>query len=271
VNHEHRKTFNEAWAETLQVILSRGIDVSPRGKITRELPQHTITVDMRRPVLTVSLRKLSYPFMAAEAYWVLSGDDTVAGIAPWNKHIAGYSDDGEHFYGAYGPPIKEQLDYVTSTLLRDKDTRQAGLTIWRRCPLPTKDVPCTIAIFASLRREELNLHVFMRSNDAWLGLPYDAFNFSMLGHLITARVNAAYKAVNPKSMDVTPGTLHLTAASSHLYQEDQHDARLCIMGDAPRMTLKTPAFTYREEDRLMQLLQDLRDTRPGDSLRWWEA
>ena len=203
------QTVNDVWKSTITGILLWGEGVSPRGKPTKELAQHTITVDMRHPVLTIKDRRLNYRFMAAEAFWILSGDDTVDGIALWNSRIAEFSDDGERFFGAYGPKIVSQLDYVINKLISDRDSRQAGLTIWRECPPPTKDVPCTIAAFANIRGGKVNIHVFMRSSDAWLGMPYDVFNFSMFGHLICAHLNN-------RGMEVEPGALYLTAASTEL-------------------------------------------------------
>lgn len=260
---QHGMSLNEAWRMTVNNILMNGFEVSPRGKLTKELPQHTVTVDMRYPVLTFKDRSLSYRFMAAEAFWILSGDDTVAGIAPWNSRIAEFSDDGERFFGAYGPKIVSQLDYVIDKLTSDQDSRQAGLTIWRECPPQTKDVPCTIAAFANIRGGKVNIHVFMRSSDVWLGLPYDVFNFSMLGHLICAHLNN-------RNLEVEPGTLYLTAASSHLYEPNWEDARLCAGGLQPTGA-ETPEMLYRDPVHLMQTLQLLRDTRPGDPLRWWEV
>ena len=239
---------------------------------------HTIAVDMRRPVLLVPERKLSYQFMAAEAYWMLMGDDTVAGVAPWNKNISQFSDDGVKFFGAYGPKILDQLDYVVGKLLEDHDTRQAGLTIWREKPPKTKDVPCTVAMFFSLREgvdegvSALEMNVFMRSNDVWLGTPYDVFNFSMVAHLVCCRLNQSNWL--PGS-DVAPGMLRLTAASSHLY--DTHwEAAAALQPETALIRAhgthepETPEGMWLDSTHLRQTLKNLRDSKPGDALRWWE-
>ena len=84
--------FSEVWLDLISHTLQYGEEVSPRGKLTREIPQRTITVNMRKPVLMIPTRSLSYCFMAAEAYWILSGDNKVSTIAPYNKHIANFSD-----------------------------------------------------------------------------------------------------------------------------------------------------------------------------------
>lgn len=254
--------FSHAWLEAINDILTNGHEVSPRGKLTREIPQRTMVVDMRKPVLMVPERSLSYKFMAAEAYWILTGDDRVDTIAPYNKRIAEFSDNGETFFGAYGPKIVSQLDYVVRKLVEDQDTRQAGLTIWRENPQPTKDVPCTVAAFFNIRNNLLNAHVFMRSSDVWLGVPYDVFNFSMLAHLVCAHLRK-------QGLDVLPGQLYLTAASSHLYAHNWDDAKACLVSGTLSQN-KTPSALFEDPEDCIAWLRDLRDTLPGDDLRWWE-
>lgn len=258
--------FSRTWLNALNAILTDGDIVSPRGKRTKEIPQRTIEVDMRRPILRVPDRSLSYRFMAAEAYWILSGDDRVETIAPYNSRISEFSDDGERFFGAYGPKIQAQLPYIIEKLLADADSRQAGLTIWRECPPQTKDVPCTVAIFFAIRSNKVNVHVFMRSSDVWLGVPYDVFNFSMLGHLVCGLLNEH----RGPSEYVSPGILFLTAASSHLYETNWDDAKLCLAAE-PLDQPETPMLLWTDPRYLMDELMALRDTRAGDERRWWEV
>ena len=264
--------FSRIWLDALNDILSNGDLVSPRGKRTKEIPQRTIVVDMRRPVLRVQDRSLSYRFMAAEAFWILSGDDRVETIAPYNSRISEFSDDGERFFGAYGPKIQAQLPYIVEKLLTDEDSRQAGLTIWRECPPQTKDVPCTVAIFFAIRGGKLNVHVFMRSSDVWLGVPYDVFNFSMLGHLVCGLINGCRSADTDPHLrpGLRPGSLFLTAASSHLYETNWDDAKLCLSAE-PLAQHDTPVLLWTDASYLMETLKALRDVGPGHELRWWEV
>ena len=261
--------FTSVWKRVAQDVLTDGHKESPRGKPTLAKMQNTICVDMRHPVLLVPNRKLSYQFMAAEAYWILSGDDTVASIEPYNKHIAQFSDDGERFFGAYGPKIVGQLDHVVNTLVNDPDSRQAGITIWRENPPKTKDVPCTVAIFASLSRGQLNLSVYMRSSDVWLGLPYDVFTFSMLAHLICCRINDRLPKFAPK---VYVGHLYLTAANQHIYESnlDEVNHVLATYHTKSAFDLPVPNKLCTSEELLFLTLKSLRDSKPGDAVRWWE-
>jgi thymidylate synthase len=261
---ENNMSFDNYWRHQLGNVLLDGLEVSPRGKLTRELLHQSLAIDMRKPVLRATNRKLDYRFMAAEAFWILSGDDRVESIAPFNSRISEFSDDGKTFFGAYGPKIMGQLPYVLAKLAEDDLSRQAVLTVWREQPPPTKDVPCTVAISFTLREGKLNVHVFMRSSDLWLGLPYDVFNFSMLGHLVCAKLNQTAEEVL-----ATPGQLHLTAVSSHLYETNWGMAGMCL-AEKPREQAETPELMYLDPAHLMEVLSELRYTKPGDERRWWE-
>lgn len=258
--------FSKVWLNTIATNQFKGNLVRPRGKLTREMLNHTIEVDMRHPVLMITERKLSYTFMLAEAYWILSGDNRVKSIDSYNKNIAQFSDDGETFFGAYGPKISQQLPYVVNKLISDNDTRQAGLTIWRESPGETKDVPCTIAIFFQLRGDKLHCSTFMRSSDIWLGLPYDVFNFSMLTHVVCSLFNE--NSYTPHH--VSPGTLYLTAASSHLYEEHFEAASNITMGKFTEFDSEpTPELFYTGLDCLMSELKKLKDEPPSTTRGWW--
>lgn len=263
-------TMNREWLATLRLIMRHGRSIAPRQKETCEKLHQTVIVSMPRCVLTRPERMLSYQFMAGEAYWILTGNNRVDDIAPYNKNIAQFSDNGETFFGAYGPKVVAQLPYVVESLKRDSMTRQAGLTLWRESPPRTKDIPCTIAIFANIRDRLLNLHVFMRSSDVWMGLPYDVFNFSMLAYLICCRLNDGPELANLGG--IMPGHLYLTAMSMHLYEENYERAS-AVLNDWRHHYDGNPVptdFAYSEAS-LLEALRRLRDTKKGDPLRWWEG
>lgn len=267
---------NFEWLSELSWAFNKGNDVTPRGQLTKEVLQQTSIVNMRRPVVTLPERKLSTKFLGGEAYWILSGDNRVETIAPYNKNIVNYSDDGQAFFGAYGPRIMSQLDYVVDKLKSDADTRQAVLTIWRENPPETKDVPCTVAVHFMIRDRKLNCHVFMRSNDLWLGFPYDVFNFSMLSHLVCCRLNAS-ASINADV--IKPGMLYHTASSRHIYEQHFEQVEQLIkqynLADMSMEEMKlletptTPASMYLSEVHLMRVLDSIRKDGKSGEYKWW--
>lgn len=213
-----------AYRALLTAILKHGRRVAPRGIATYELPFYSTAFRMSYPVVYSEARKPSYRFMAAEPLWILSGSDRVDEIAPYNKRMREFSDNGFTLFGAYGPRIASGIDYVVRTLSNDRDSRQAIVSLWRReietLPTVPKDVPCTVALSYQIRDRHLDAFVMMRSSDAWLGVPYDWFTFSV----VAAKILALYNHDRPSIDRVRLGTLYFVAASEHLYEANVEDA-----------------------------------------------
>ena len=203
--------FGTAWENLLGQLMATGDMVSPRGKPTREHRDVTLYVyDGHANILVSIERNPSYRFMVAEWLWIWFGRDDVETIKRYNSNIAVYSDDGERFRGAYGPRIQSQWARVYNMLAIDGDTREAVIQIYDKTDLngTSKDVPCTISIQFFIRNGRLETSVTMRSSDIWLGLPYDFFNFSMLGNIMAALQN------------IPQGPVTMKLGSSHIYERD---------------------------------------------------
>ena len=205
----------DIWEHHLNHIMledtNRGNNAEPRGIPIIEALGVSITIDMETPIINHEKRKLNQSFMFGEAYWILSGSNDLEGVARYMKKIRNYSDNGSILSGAYGPHVVRQLEYVKRTLLKDRDSRQAVLTIWQERPEPSKDIPCTVSLQFLLRNNKLNCVAYMRSSDAYIGLPYDLFVFSC----ISARVSEMLGISG-----ITLGELTVCAGSAHIYKDD---------------------------------------------------
>ena len=201
------KSIDNIYSSLLRQILLNGVPVSPRGMECKEIISHTTEIDMNYPKISVPEREIGWKFRVAEAAWILSGDNRLSTIGKYSKKIGDYSDDGKYFAGAYGPPFRDQLPYILRCLTTDKSSRQAVITIWRPRPYPSEDIPCTISLQFLLRHDSIHTVATMRSSDAWLGWPYDIYNFSCI---------TAFIALH---LDVDIGRLYLTAGSQHLYNK----------------------------------------------------
>jgi len=247
--------LNNVWIETLKECLEHGRDVSPRRNPTKEFTKTTV-INMNYPVLTIKKRKLGYKFMAAEAYWILTGDNRLESIKPYSKTISKYSDDKITFFGAYGPKFVDQSSYVIEKLVYDKYTRQAVCNIWREQPRITKDVPCTLNLQWTIRGNTLDCHANMRSSDLWLGWPYDVFNFSMMSryikHCYDRRIGF-WEGDHGLEM----GHLYLHSSCMHLYETDIEQAKECIKDDVRHIE---PIIDSEDVNSLKSILFNLRET-----------
>ena len=209
-----------AWQDLLYKIQKFGAKTSPRGRPSRELTGERYRFNMNEPIITQRTRQLGYRFMFAEAAWILAGDNRLETIAPYAKLISTFSDDGIFMYGAYGPPIRDQLPYALDCLLRDQDTRQSVISIWRPRPGVSRDIPCTLSLQFLIRDAKLHCIATMRSSDAWLGLPYDGFTFTMVAELLRHLYN------QKSSNQVGRGAMQINAGSEHLYESNLDGAAL---------------------------------------------
>jgi thymidylate synthase len=75
-----------------------------------------------------------------------------------------------------------------------------------------KDVPCTCSLQFMIRHQQLNLHVSMRSNDAFFGLAHDVFCFTMLQEILA------------RELSVELGRYTHVAGSLHLYKDKLPEA-----------------------------------------------
>lgn len=271
----HYPSATDAWHATLHSILESGVKVAPRKQATMEILNNSFSINMDYPITHNPVRKLSYKFMAAEAYWIMTGDDSVEGIAPYNKNIAYYSDDGKTFFGAYGPRYIQQREYIIESLSADPNTRQAVLTIWIQNPPVSKDVPCTVSLTWNIRREAitgkqlLNCHVFMRSSDAWLGLPYDMFNFSVLSYDICRALNSRPNRTGINSPIIHPGKLFMNLVSSHLYEQHWLDARNSLIERDKAIHMPIDDKIFLREGYLEKSLLACRDITDSDLEDIW--
>ena len=202
---------NEVWKEKVQQCLETPDYVSkPRGMEVHEVLNGSYSVPMPA-YLDYEERDVNVNFMFAEAAWIVSGSNKLSEVSRHMKKYADFSDDGLFLRGAYGPKVVDQIGYVADSIIKDNDTRQAVMTIWRERPAPSKDIPCTVAMQFLLRDNKLNMITTMRSNDIILGFTYDVFTFSMVAAALQRILKAG-------GLDVELGTLFVNAGSLHLYE-----------------------------------------------------
>lgn len=189
-----------------------GRPVIVRGLETRELTGVTLRFDdVTRPMLPIGVgRRVNTKLAAVEALQLISGTIHPELLLRASPHYAQVLvNPGELTQGAYGPRTRAALRRVVELLQRDPTSRQAMLSIWRDEDLTTVgDRPCTIGLQFLVRDERLQLHVWMRSEDVWLGVPYDLFMFTQLQRTIAV------------VLGLSPGSYHHHVTSLHIYDRD---------------------------------------------------
>lgn len=221
-------TPSAAWAETIACLLwhpqEEKVRVSPRGQPTTELVgQATLRIiNPDRMPLAASGRVFRHAITAAEGLSLVGQTSVpeivVDRVGAFRKFLK-----RSVFWGAYGPRVAGDVGNLVELLKGDPDSRQAVLTLFdsdrdlgRTDQL---DLPCTVAIQFLVRRG-LEMRVYMRSNDAWLGLPYDLGQFTML------------QAAVAQALGLPMGEYVHNAGSMHIYDRDVERAQM-IAHDEP--------------------------------------
>lgn len=213
----HANDGRTAYVDVLNKIRLFGYTRPSRNGDTRELGHTVIVLDEPHMALPLGVgRNVNQKIAALEAIQLIGAFSDPDWLVERAPQLSPYREPSGVFWGAYGRRIAGQIESVVDKLRADPNTRQAVATLWNPVDdnTPDKlDYPCTVALGCNLRgtltgRQILDFNVTMRSNDAWLGLPYDMFQFTQLMWTIC------------RVLDVTPGRYTHTAWSMHLYHKN---------------------------------------------------
>lgn len=162
------------------------------------------------------IRKMPIRYAVGELLWYNSRNNTAKSIEPFSKFWNKIAEEDGTVNSNYGYCIHDKFSFdqwemVKNLLKQDPSTRQAILHIKEPRDVinnPTKDLNCTIALQFLIRNGKLNMITTMRSNDIWLGLPYDVFNFTCMQIQMAMELN----------LDI--GVYYHNVGSLHLYKKD---------------------------------------------------
>jgi len=199
------------YVDLVKHVLEHGKETAPRGMKTREIEDAVIRIDDVRNTLPLGVGRGTVPGIGAvEACQLLAGLSTPKLVIAVGPQFKNYAEDNGLFHGAYGLRTQGQYERIIERLKADPDTRQAVITIWNpELDLleRKRDYPCTILHQFRIRDNKLNMTVFMRSNDVWLGAAYDFFQFT--------RVQLAIASV----LGIEPGKYTHHVGSLHIYEQ----------------------------------------------------
>lgn len=203
------------WYDKLvnQAASMKSRDGDVRGEIINAV---TVLSNPINNIMKNDVRKLSMKYAIGEMLWYMSGKPLLKEIQKYGRGWDRMSDDEETVNSNYGWCIKkkygfDQYKYVKDLLMRDSQTRQAVIHIKEpRNTLenPTKDLNCTVCLQFFVREGKLYMTTYMRSNDLWMGFPYDVFQFTCLQVLLSMELGLEL------------GTYTHIAGSLHLYKRD---------------------------------------------------
>ena len=218
--------------------------ISPRGEMTKELTNYVFEIDPYDRFFSFKGRNSNINYIKKELMWYFSANSNNVSIIReakiWNDI---YEADGR-INSNYGAIIfNDNFDRVLNALIDDQYTRKAIISIATNKPFNDKDMdtPCTMSMVFSIRKNKLNLSVYMRSNDAIFGLCNDVPFFTIVQEMM-------YVCLKDKYPDLKMGIYRHSADSLHIYKR-HFKALEAILTEATEETVFWPKFENSSEVR----------------------
>lgn len=217
------------------------------------------------PLLTT--KKLHFKSIVNELIWFLGGDTNVKwlnenGVKIWNEWATEEGGLGP-VYGKQWTawPTKDggtinQIDYVVNALKTNPNSRRILFHGWNVEYLPDEKVspqenarqgkmalpPCHLLYQFYVVDNKLSAHLFIRSSDSFLGLPYNTASLACLTHMLA------------QQCDLDVGEIVISLSDVHIYSNHMEQVKTQI-ARAPRQLpelklLRKPAsiYDYKFED-----------------------
>jgi thymidylate synthase len=217
----------KAYLDLLRHVLERGEPRDDRtGVGTRGLFGGQLRFDLAEGFPAVTTKKLHFRSIVHELLWFLRGDTNVAylrenRVTIWDEWADEAGELGP-VYGAQwrrwpapgGEPI-DQIARVIDGIRRSPGSRRHVVSAWNPADLGRMALPpCHLLFQFHVGRGRLSCHLYQRSADVFLGLPFNIASYALLTAMV-AQVTGHGR-----------GDLVISLGDVHLYTNHVEQARL---------------------------------------------
>jgi thymidylate synthase len=258
----------QQYLDLLRDIRDNGADRSDRtGTGTRSVFGRQLRFDLNEGFPILTTKKVHFKSVVNELIWFLSGDTNTQwlrenGVSIWDEWATEEGDLGP-LYGAQwvkwrtrdGGEIN-QIDYVIDCLKNRPESRRILFHAWNVEYLPDETLspqenvkagrmalpPCHLLYQFYVANGRLSAMLYIRSSDAFLGLPFNIASVSLLVHMLCQQVG-----LEPGDVVVTMGDCHLY--SNHAEQVETQLARQPKLRPSLQINrVPESLYDYRFED-----------------------
>jgi thymidylate synthase len=226
----------------LQRILDEGTAQQDRtGVGTLSVFGHQMRFDLAEGFPLVTTKKLHLRSIVIELLWFLRGDTNTRWlnenkVSIWDEWADANGDLGP-VYGkqwrawedADGMPI-DQIAALIDLINNDPASRRQIVSAWNPAELPRMALaPCHCLFQTQVADGRLNLQLYQRSADAFLGVPFNIASYALLTHMLAQQCG------------LEPGVFVWTGGDCHLYSNHLEQARLQLTREQrplPTLTIK---------------------------------
>ena len=212
-------TLDDLMRVVLNTLLQDGVPIRPTKGPAKELTGVLLGIANPRARLSRTETRGKLFSCLGELCWYLAGSADLDFIRYYIPKYNAFA-NGQQIFGAYGPRLvnRDGLNQIANVTqrLRDKPhSRRAVIQLFDADDVVAdhKDIPCTCTLQFLRRNQVLHMFTYMRSNDAYIGLPHDVFFFTILQEIIA------------RDLSIDIGTYKHAVGSLHLYDTDQDAAQ----------------------------------------------
>jgi thymidylate synthase len=251
--------INDVYLDALNKVTTSNLEHSESrvGSTLDFGPSYFEFHEPKNQILTLRNRNYNPYFAIMEAAWILSGDNSLQPLKKILGNYEKYSDDGKTLNGAYGFRIRkkfgfDQLNAAISSLKKSPNTRRVSISLYSPEDLLNEeslDLPCNTTLFLKIKKSKLDLTVINRSNDLFLGIPYNVFVFNCIQKYIAHH------------LEVEIGTQRHYTDCLHVYCKDIEKIKIIVQSNSQEeidqwSTNVTPNKLYdcmnMEHDKILQ-------------------
>lgn len=221
----------------IDAISSGDYKVNRTGVNSYSLFGSTIKHNLQDGFPIITGRKIFHKNFLHELIWFINGESNIKYLNDNKVYIwDSWADKNGDLGPVYGYQLRsfngvyDQLTGLINNIKVDKLSRRHLVTLWN--PLQLSEMrlpPCYFSFqFIVDSKNRINLNVFMRSCDLFIGLPYDFSLFATLVHIVAKEVNCI------------PGVLQFNITDAHIYEN--HISNVCKYMTLPIYNL--PKLTF---------------------------
>ena len=245
----------QQYLELMQRILDEGVEQMDRtGTGTLSLFGAQMRFDLSTGFPLLTTKKLHLRSIIVELLWFLRGDTNVRWLQERKVRIW---DEWANEDGDLGPVYGKQwrdwetadgrhVDQITGLaqlIRRDPGSRRQIVTAWNPGEIDRMALaPCHCLFQTQVAAGRLNLQLYQRSADFFLGVPFNIASYALLTHMLA------------RECGLEPGTFVWTGGDVHLYSNHLEQARIQLSREPrslPRLVMKDRGqdiFSYEAED-----------------------
>jgi thymidylate synthase len=245
----------QQYLDLVKHIIETGTDKSDRtGTGTRSVFGYQMRFDLQKGFPLVTTKKTHLKSIIYELLWFLQGDTNIDYLKQHNVKIWDeWADENGNLGPVYGKQWRswvsadgmevDQVKDLIHQIKNNPDSRRMIISAWNVADLPKmKLMPCHCLFQFYVANGKLSCHLYQRSADVFLGVPFNIASYALLTMMI-AQVS-----------DLQPGEFVHSFGDVHLYSNHFEQANLQLTRTPfPLPTMKInpevkDIFSFKFED-----------------------